>query len=124
MLLHYIHERTSICLPFFAHTKSADNQSKAKAMGKESSLNPYTNQNTQAKCPDEATPKLIVPAHKNTPCTLYAGGVMILTAQIGFSDLVTGSQFFAGTTECDLAGFQYIGAICNLQCLIGVLFNQ
>ena len=92
LLLHYIHRRTSICLFVSCDSAPYKYHAEAKTMGQKTTLYPNTNQHTQSKGQHHTAPKLVLPAHKNTPCTLYAGGVVNLTAKLIYGFFSLGIQ--------------------------------
>ena len=54
-------------LSFPNNTATEKHQPEPKTMGKESALNPQSNQNAQTECKQRAAPQLIIPAHKKHP---------------------------------------------------------
>ena len=86
-------------LLFSVHdTKTQNNKSAAETDTEKTTFKQHANNNTQSERQQRKTPQLILPTHKNTPCTHCMQGVVInLTAEIGFSDLVRLSKLRTGS---------------------------
>jgi hypothetical protein len=60
--------------------KSQQNQADSATDAYKSGIDQIANQHSKAEGRNTAAQQVILPAHKNTPCLSYAGGVAILTA--------------------------------------------
>jgi len=65
-------DKYMLFLPQKAETKY--DHTDPKAMGNKSAIDPQTNKHSNPKSQLHKSPQLILPAHKNTPCTIICRG--------------------------------------------------
>lgn len=97
MLLNFIHRRTSLCHLFFPCAPKAQyHNAHTCTKTEESGFQQCTDQKSKSKRNQGAAAKLILPAHKNTPCTNRMQGVFDILLDFVLSAVII-HGFFAGS---------------------------